>query len=69
MWSFDPEICRSIAVTYANEQTTYNEIPVYVYELDLSNELNAKTCFCRNKTTCPPKGTFDMFRCSGVRMN
>lgn len=69
IWSFDPAVCRSMGVAYTNVQTNYNDIPVYVYELDLSDDLNAKKCFCRDENTCPPKGTFDMYRCSGVRIN
>lgn len=69
IWSYDPAVCRSMGISYANEQTNYNDIPVYVYDFDLDSELNAKKCFCRDENTCPPKGTFDMYRCSGVRMN
>lgn len=69
IWSYDPAVCRSMGATYTNVQTNYNDIPVYVYELDLSHESNAKKCFCRDENTCPPKGTFDMYRCTGVRTN
>lgn len=69
IWSYDASLCRSMGITYANVQTNYNDIPVYVYDFDLSSEQNAKKCFCRDENTCPPNGTFDMFRCSGVRMN
>lgn len=43
-------------------------IPVDIYEIDLNDEGNAKPCFCRDEDTCPPKGTFDMFRCTGAPM-
>lgn len=66
IWSFDPAVCRSLGVSYTNVQTIYNDIPVYVYELDLDEKANAKKCFCRDENTCPPKGTFDMYRCTGV---
>lgn len=66
IWSYDPAVCRSMGVAYTNVHTNYNDIPVYVYELDLSDKLNAKKCFCRDENSCPPKGTFDMYRCSGV---
>lgn len=41
-----------------------------LYELDLSEDINIKQCFCRDETpeSCPPKGTFDLYRCAGVPM-
>lgn len=68
IWGYDPSICRSIGATY-RRRSKYNGIPVWVYELDLSEDVNIKQCFCRDEDTCPPKGTFDLFRCSGVRTN
>lgn len=91
IWGYDPSVCRSIGASYRGK-TKYNGIPVAIYELDFSEEMNVKKCFCRDKDTCPPHGTydmildknaailrknsiflkffpgtFDMFRCSGVR--
>lgn len=63
--AYDPSICRSIGASY-KRRAKYNGIPVAVYELDLAEEMNIKQCFCRDEDTCPPKGTFDLFRCSGV---
>lgn len=39
-----------------------------LYDLDLADPANNKKCFCRDEDTCPPKGTFDLFRCSGTPM-
>lgn len=64
--AYDPSICRSIGASY-KRRSKYNGIPVAVYELDLAEDINIKKCFCRDEDTCPPKGTFDLFRCSGVR--
>lgn len=49
-------------------KSEYNGIPIHIYELDISDELNAKPCFCRSKDSCPPKGAFDLFRCTGLPM-
>lgn len=68
IWGYDPSICRSIGASYRGK-TKYNGIPVWIYELDLSDPINVKKCFCRDEDTCPPKGTFDLFRCSGVRIH
>lgn len=38
------------------------------YELDIGDPVNQKDCFCRNPGECPPKGTFDLYRCSGTPM-
>lgn len=65
IWGYDPSICRSIGASYQSK-TTYKRIPVAVYEMDLSEDINVKPCFCRDEDTCPPKGTFDLFRCVGV---
>lgn len=39
---------------------------MYVYELDIGNEVNAKECFCRDEETCPAQGAFDLYRCMGL---
>lgn len=65
IWGYDPMVCRSMAVSYANIKTFYNSVPVYVYDLDLSEDINTKGCFCRDENTCPPHGAFDLYRCSG----
>lgn len=38
--------------------------------MDLANPVNKKDCFCRNIEAgeCPPKGTFDLYKCSGSPM-
>lgn len=43
-------------------------MPVSIYGMDFSDELNGKPCYCREDGTCPPKGTFDMYRCTSVPM-
>lgn len=65
IWGYDPSICRSLGIEYVG-RTKYNGIPVSLYELDLASDINVKQCFCRDEDTCPPKGTFDLFRCGGV---
>lgn len=32
------------------------------------NDVNGKSCFCRDVDECPPKGTIDLFRCNGSPM-
>lgn len=42
-----------------------------LYETDLGEDGNVKQCFCRDiddVNSCPPTGTIDLFRCSGVPM-
>lgn len=68
IWGYDPSICRSMGASYRGK-TKYNGIPVWIYELDLADDINVKKCFCRDEDTCPPKGTFDLFRCSGVSIH
>lgn len=41
---------------------------MYHFELDMGDDINVKQCFCRDEDTCPPKGTIDLFRCSGIPM-
>lgn len=36
--------------------------------MDLGEDINIKQCFCRDEDTCPPKGTIDLFKCSGSPM-
>lgn len=36
--------------------------------MDMGEDINVKKCFCRDEDTCPPKGTIDLFRCSGSPM-
>lgn len=65
IWGFDPSICRSIGASYQSK-TKYRGIPVAVYEMDLSEDINVKPCFCRDEDSCPPTGTMDLFPCVGV---
>lgn len=65
IWGYDPSICRSIGASFKS-RTKYKNLPVALYELDLSEDINVKPCFCRDDGTCPPKGTFDLFPCVGV---
>lgn len=67
IWGYDPLICRSMGVSYANWKTTYNGITAYVFELDISEDINVKQCFCRDEDTCPPHGSFDLYRCTGMK--
>lgn len=69
IWAYEPSICRSLGATYVKPDK-YNGIPLLRYELDLANPVNHKDCFCRNKEEgeCPPKGTFDLFKCAGSPM-
>lgn len=43
-------------------------MPVLRYELDMSDKVNVKDCFCRNPGECPLKGTIDLYRCVGSPM-
>lgn len=66
IWGYDQAICRAMGTTYTNVKTKQNGIPVYVYELDISHEINTKQCFCRDEDTCPAQGSFDLYRCMGL---
>lgn len=68
IFAYEPSICRSIAASY-KEPSKYMGIKTNRFELDLGDKLNDKECFCRNPPDgCPPKGTFDLFRCTGTPM-
>lgn len=68
IWVYDFQICRSMAASYTNVQTNYEGLPTYIFESDFGEDINVKNCYCRNEHSCPPKGTFDLFRCTGVPM-
>lgn len=34
----------------------------------MGEKINEKQCFCRSDDECPPKGTIDLFTCSGMPM-
>lgn len=36
--------------------------------MDMGEKVNEKKCFCRSEDECPPKGTIDLFKCSGMPM-
>lgn len=67
MMAYEPTICRSLGATYRSK-TKYNGIPVGRFEMDISEPMNSKQCYCRSEDECPPKGTFDLFKCSGTPM-
>lgn len=70
IWAYEPTICRSLGASYKSK-TKYNGIPVLQYEMDIGEEMNIKQCFCRDledPDSCPPKGTFDLYRCSNMPM-
>lgn len=70
IWAYEPSICRSLGASYKSK-TKYNGIPVLIYEMDIGEEMNIKQCFCRDledPDSCPPKGTFDLYRCSGTNI-
>lgn len=61
-------MCRPFAATFRNH-TKYNGLNVGLFGMDFTEGDNFRPeCHCREDGTCPPKGTFDMFRCSGVPM-
>lgn len=63
--AYEPSICRSLAAHYT-EPSKYMGVPTLRYEMDLSGPANSQECFCRDPPDgCPPKGTFDLFRCVG----
>lgn len=68
VWAYDSQICRSMGASYTNVQTTYNGLPGYVYELNIDEDVNVKKCYCRSEKSCPPKGTFDLYKCTNVPM-
>lgn len=65
IWAYEPSICRSLGATYRSK-TKYNGIPVVRFEMDMGEKVNEKQCFCRSENECPPKGTVDLFKCSGM---
>lgn len=36
--------------------------------MDMGEAINEKKCFCRSEDECPPKGTIDLYKCSGMPM-
>lgn len=34
----------------------------------MGEAINEKQCFCRSEDECPPKGTIDLYKCSGMPM-
>lgn len=65
---FEPIVCRNLRSTHTN-YTKISGIPLHVYELNISDEANTRSCFCRGKHQCPPEGAFDLFRCTGKIAN
>lgn len=68
VWAYDTQICRSMGASYTNEQITYHGLTGHTFELDINEDINVKKCYCRSEKSCPPKGTFDLYRCTGVPM-
>lgn len=66
-FAFEPAICRSLGLTF-QQKTKKAGLPAYLFELNIGEDLNVKQCFCRTEEECPPKGTIDLFRCTGVPM-
>lgn len=66
-FAFEPSICRALGATF-KYKTKQSGLPVYHFELDMGEDLNVKECFCRDENTCPPRGTIDLFRCTGIPM-
>lgn len=65
IWAYEPSICRSLGASY-KKPSKYMGVPTLEYELDIGADINVKECFCRDPPNgCPPKGTFDLFRCVG----
>lgn len=68
IWAYEPSICRSLGASYKHP-SKYMGVPTYQYELDIGSPENDKQCFCRDPPgECPPKGTFDLFKCVGSPM-
>lgn len=67
IFAYEPSICRALAMTHRYEMK-YRGLPAVRYELNLGEDINVKKCFCREEDTCPPKGTIDLYRCTGVPM-
>lgn len=43
-------------MSYAHKKFKKYGIPVYVFDLDLDEDMNKKACFCRDEDNCPPRG-------------
>lgn len=67
IWAHEPSMCRSLGATYKSK-AKYNGLPVLRYELEISDPVNLKECFCRTPNECPLKGTLDLYKCSGAPM-
>lgn len=67
IWAHEPSMCRALGATYKSK-SKYNGLPVLRYELEISDPVNVKQCFCRSPEECPLKGTLDLYRCSGSPM-
>lgn len=68
IWAHEPSVCRALGATYS-KPSKYMGVPTLQYDLDIGSDVNVKECFCRDPPNgCPPKGTFDLFRCVGSPM-
>lgn len=67
IWAHEPSMCRALGATYKSK-AKYNGLPVLRYELEISDPVNVKDCFCRAPGQCPVKGTLDLYKCSGSPM-
>lgn len=70
LWSVSPELCRSLGATYS-KRNKYMKFPSWRYTMSLPDikEDPSLHCLCEDPedvTTCPPKGTFDLFKCTGA---
>lgn len=70
LWSVAPELCRSLGVGFS-KRTKYMKFPAWHYTMSLPDvkEDPSLHCLCEDPEdpeTCPPKGTFNLFKCLGA---
>lgn len=70
LWSVAPELCRSLGVGFS-KRTKYMKFPAWHYTMSLPDvkEDPSLHCLCEDPEdpeTCPPKGTFSLFKCLGA---
>uniref|UniRef100_T1GSC9 Sensory neuron membrane protein 1 n=1 Tax=Megaselia scalaris TaxID=36166 RepID=T1GSC9_MEGSC len=72
VWAFAPDLCRSLGAT-AKKDVTYAKMPAVRYSIEFG-DIKAdpsQHCLCddpEDPETCPPKGTFSIFKCVGAPM-
>lgn len=56
------QICASIHLNFKRKKS-FRGLHLHVFEFKFEELLTNRTCYCRDGTDCPPKGTMDIYPC------